>query len=64
MELPEELVAIATRCASDDARIFLEALQTHPNFAAVMELLAQVEGALSEEHIAQALLDAVKSLKG
>ena len=44
--------------------MFIEALQTYPSFAAVMELLAQVEGTLSEEHIAQALLDAVKSLKG
>jgi hypothetical protein len=61
---PEERVAIAARCTSDDARMFVEALQTHPSFAAVMELLAQVEGTLSEEHIAQALLDAVKSLKG
>lgn len=50
------IAALAARCTSEETRLFLEALQTHPKFAAVIEALILVEGALHEEHIAEALL--------
>lgn len=58
----DRLAALADRC-TEDARFFLEVLQTHPNFAAVIETLVQLEGTLQEEHLAQALLNVVKNTK-